>query len=67
MESYQWPGNVRELKNIIEFLVVSTSVPFITHRDLPEHIRDYWKLEIPQESSAMKSQIIIYYPQIILI
>ncbi|MFF2588895.1 helix-turn-helix domain-containing protein [Peribacillus butanolivorans] len=50
MESYQWPGNVRELKNIIEFLVVSTSVPFITPRDLPEHIRDNWKLEIPQES-----------------
>ncbi|WP_457852484.1 AAA-type ATPase lid domain-containing protein [Peribacillus butanolivorans] len=30
MESYRWPGNVRELKNIIEFLVISTSVPFIT-------------------------------------
>ncbi|MFI8493055.1 hypothetical protein ACIGC1_09110 [Peribacillus butanolivorans] len=49
MESYQWPGNVRELKNIIEFLVVSTSVPFITPRDLLEHIRVKWNLEIPQE------------------
>ncbi|MFJ7682297.1 helix-turn-helix domain-containing protein [Peribacillus butanolivorans] len=50
MESYQWPGNVLEFKNIIEFLVVSTSVPFIAPRDLPEHIRDNWKLELPQES-----------------
>ncbi|MBT2666870.1 sigma 54-interacting transcriptional regulator [Bacillus sp. ISL-4] len=45
MESYQWPGNVRELKNILEYLVVSTSVPSILPRDLPEHIRDNWKLE----------------------
>ncbi|MFE0506896.1 hypothetical protein ACFW03_21545 [Peribacillus butanolivorans] len=50
MESYQWPGNVRELINIIEFLVVSTSEPFIIPRGLPEHIRDKWILEIPQES-----------------
>ncbi|MGE6613284.1 sigma-54 interaction domain-containing protein [Peribacillus sp. NPDC076916] len=49
MESYQWPGNVRELKNILEYLVVSTSVPSILPRDLPEHIRDNWKLESDTE------------------
>lgn len=49
MESYHWPGNVRELKNIIEYLVVSTSVPSIFPRDLPEHIRDNWKLESDTE------------------
>ncbi|MBO0997253.1 sigma 54-interacting transcriptional regulator [Bacillus sp. SD075] len=50
MEWYQWPGNVRELKNIIEYLVVSTSVPSIFPRDLPEHIRDNWKLESDNEN-----------------
>ena len=37
---YPWPGNIRELKNVIEFLVVSTSSDSITSRDLPDHMKD---------------------------
>ncbi|UOF90010.1 sigma 54-interacting transcriptional regulator [Fodinisporobacter ferrooxydans] len=42
LEEYSWPGNVRELKNIVEFLVVSTTDNNISLDDLPEHVRNNW-------------------------
>ncbi|MFN3477345.1 MAG: sigma 54-interacting transcriptional regulator, partial [Candidatus Methylomirabilales bacterium] len=39
LEQYSWPGNVRELQNVIERAVVLAEGEFITHHDLPEHIR----------------------------
>ncbi|MFK2825711.1 sigma 54-interacting transcriptional regulator [Bacillus sp. B190/17] len=42
---YPWPGNIRELKNIIEFLVVSTTSTTITPHDLPEHMREHGRYE----------------------
>jgi DNA-binding NtrC family response regulator len=35
-ERYSWPGNLRELRNVLEFAVLSSSGPEITHEDLPE-------------------------------
>lgn len=35
---YNWPGNVRELKNLVERLIVTTSVDKIGIDDLPNHI-----------------------------
>ncbi|MFC7394772.1 sigma-54 interaction domain-containing protein [Scopulibacillus cellulosilyticus] len=46
LKNYSWPGNVRELKNIIEFLVISTSTTSISPSDLPEHIKNAWALEL---------------------
>ncbi|MEW9674014.1 sigma-54 interaction domain-containing protein [Ammoniphilus sp. 3BR4] len=47
LEEYSWPGNVRELKNIMEFLVVSTTTSFISPEDLPEHVKNNWDFDHP--------------------
>jgi DNA-binding NtrC family response regulator len=35
---YSWPGNIRELANFVERMVVLSSGPVITPRDLPERV-----------------------------
>lgn len=40
LEKYSWPGNIRELENTIEKLVLTTSNPVITAKDLPEKFAD---------------------------
>jgi DNA-binding NtrC family response regulator len=37
---YDWPGNVRKLRNVIENIVVMTTSPKITLRNLPVEIRE---------------------------
>ncbi|SMC68752.1 sigma-54 interaction domain-containing protein [Papillibacter cinnamivorans] len=38
LEQYCWPGNVRELKNVIERLLLTTSIDTIEVRQIPENI-----------------------------
>ncbi|MBU8731862.1 hypothetical protein KM915_17550 [Cytobacillus oceanisediminis] len=47
LTNYAWPGNVRELRNVIEFLIVSTTALFITPNDLPENIKENWDFAHP--------------------
>ncbi len=37
---FDWPGNVRKLRNVIENIVVMTSGPKITLRNLPVEVRE---------------------------
>lgn len=37
---YDWPGNVRKLRNVIENIVVMTSSPKISLRNLPVEVRE---------------------------
>ena len=43
---YQWPGNVRELSNIIERIAILKRHGIIQSDDLPEKIRNPWKISI---------------------
>ncbi|MCM3090702.1 MULTISPECIES: sigma-54 interaction domain-containing protein [unclassified Cytobacillus] len=47
LTKYAWPGNVRELRNVMEFLIVSTTSLFITPNDLPENIKENWDFAHP--------------------
>jgi DNA-binding NtrC family response regulator len=38
LAKYSWPGNIRELANFVERMVVLSSGPTITPRDLPERV-----------------------------
>ncbi|MFQ5480933.1 MAG: sigma-54 interaction domain-containing protein, partial [Thermodesulfobacteriota bacterium] len=38
LREYSWPGNIRELKNLLERLVIMTSGPTITVKDIPSYI-----------------------------
>ena len=40
---YDWPGNVRELKNFIERLVIISSSPEISYKDLPSDFKNLIK------------------------
>lgn len=42
---YQWPGNIRELANFMERMIVLSTTPQLTPRDLPEKVRG----DIPKE------------------
>ena len=35
-EAYSWPGNVRELKNIVERMVIMSTVSTITINEIPQ-------------------------------
>lgn len=40
LKRYQWPGNIRELQNVIERAVSLTEGPYITVKDLADHVID---------------------------
>lgn len=59
--SYHWPGNIRELQNVVERVVVLSSGPEVTERDLPESLRreqsivDSLRLELPPNSISLEA------------
>ncbi|WP_053362626.1 sigma 54-interacting transcriptional regulator [Bacillus sp. FJAT-27251] len=53
LTNYAWPGNVRELRNVMEFLIVSTTSSFITSNDLPENIKNNWDFEHPSSNDEL--------------
>jgi PAS domain S-box-containing protein len=63
LENYSWPGNVRELKNTIEYLVVSTTTPFISPSDLPEIIKNNWNFEHPSSFETNSILMNNYNPE----
>jgi len=38
LQNYSWPGNVRELENVIEHIIVLSTEPKISLRNLPGHL-----------------------------
>lgn len=61
--TYEWPGNIRELANFIERMVVLSSGPVITPRDLPEkvlgdHPRGNWNTLENEELEESPAQVL---------
>jgi DNA-binding NtrC family response regulator len=61
--AYEWPGNIRELANFIERMVVLSSGPVITPRDLPEkvlgdHPRGNWNTLEDEELEESPAQVL---------
>lgn len=53
LQAHDWPGNVRELRNVIEYMVVTTSNATLELEDLPEPLR----IEAGVPSSPLSSTL----------
>lgn len=51
---YEWPGNVRELKNVVERMVITTSIGATEIQQIPGEL---WELTEPEEDNVNQSWI----------
>jgi transcriptional regulator with GAF, ATPase, and Fis domain len=61
-----WPGNVRELKNFLERICTLTSKKLITHKDLAQEMRGFFKNSNVQSLEKEKSHFMEAYLDFLL-